>query len=374
MENRKPIFPEDDGYFDNIKIAEIIDYYDGAKIFTFLTQSDDYYLAYFCDDSETGTVWLNFPVNNYQLDKFLKNQVSIRDFFKLCHIAFLVERGLDDKVSRCEKCLFEQIPADYIPDEDVFLEKQDDALTVRILKEGLSPGTIKESVLIKVVSVFCKAVRNIMKEIKKTDHDFALYSSDPKLSLSNILYGSVGITLKPIEHNPLFNESVNVIHKVMSNTSGVAPELTNKVKKTLYPLIPNPCSRYFNFDAIQISGRMVSKTDVVPVDVRLVGSLREEYQSVIQEVEKGIKNVVLFGVIREYDRDNDSFILRNIDENAYDITEVECGFDTDDLSYSGASDEDILEYFRTAAKVEVTGRYSEKDKKMESHSIRVVKP
>ncbi|MEE4356347.1 MAG: DUF6575 domain-containing protein [Desulfococcaceae bacterium] len=131
-QNKIPVFPEDDGCFDNIKTLEIIESYDGPKIFTFLTQSEDYYLAWFGDDLENGTLWMVFPVNNYQLDKLLRDRISIRDFFRLARICHLIKRNRDGKVRECETRKFDEIPDDLIPDEDVFLENFDSLLTVEI--------------------------------------------------------------------------------------------------------------------------------------------------------------------------------------------------------------------------------------------------
>lgn len=139
MENKIPLFPEDDGYFDDIKPVEIIESYDGPKIFTFLTQSEDYYLAWFGDDLEDGTLWMIFPVNNYLLDKLLKDRISIRDFFRLARICHLIERDRNGKMRKCESCTFNEIPDELIPDEDVFLENQEPSLTVTMVREGLIP-------------------------------------------------------------------------------------------------------------------------------------------------------------------------------------------------------------------------------------------
>ncbi len=123
-------------YFDNIRILEIIDYYDGPKIFTFLTQSNDYFLAYFCDNSEECIWWLYVPINKYLLKKIKENKITIKSFFELSHVSYLVKKKYDGTIVETKEYLYDEIMQsdelmDYIPNDDVYLDKLEEGIIIK---------------------------------------------------------------------------------------------------------------------------------------------------------------------------------------------------------------------------------------------------
>lgn len=109
---------EDPEYFKDYQIIDVLYYYDGPKIYTFYTKSNDFYLAYYIDDDGVCEKWLFTPTSEEIVDRLIKNELMILEFFKLSS-SYVVETKnyFPFKVSKKE---FEDI-LEYIPKDGIFL-------------------------------------------------------------------------------------------------------------------------------------------------------------------------------------------------------------------------------------------------------------
>jgi hypothetical protein len=113
---------QDSKFFQDYKVVDILNYYDGPKIFTFLTKTNDLFLAYYVDDSDdfTGEEFLFVPTSQESLDRLTEGKLSIKGFFREAGFLYKVTMT-STEILEIENRWFYQIEDD-IPEEGVFLK------------------------------------------------------------------------------------------------------------------------------------------------------------------------------------------------------------------------------------------------------------
>jgi hypothetical protein len=113
------ILPDNLEYFNNQIIVDVLDYYDGTKAYTFFTQSNDFFFAYFGNDTEEYEEWLFVPTNESTIERLAMNEITIRNFFELSHFCYLVNLK-SSKVTSVQRKYFLEI-SEYIPKDDIYI-------------------------------------------------------------------------------------------------------------------------------------------------------------------------------------------------------------------------------------------------------------
>lgn len=111
--------PTNPRYFDNHRVMDLLDAYDGPKIYTFYTTSNDFYFAYYVDDNGIYEEWIFTPTSESTINRLIKNEISIRSFFELSDVCYLTKLNKGQATS-VQKVYFANLDADYIPENDVF--------------------------------------------------------------------------------------------------------------------------------------------------------------------------------------------------------------------------------------------------------------
>lgn len=70
-----------DSLLGKLSINEVLDYYDGPKLFTAKNAVGFTYLAFWADQTDFGDIWLYAPVSNGRLQKLKSGDVSLREAF-----------------------------------------------------------------------------------------------------------------------------------------------------------------------------------------------------------------------------------------------------------------------------------------------------
>lgn len=111
----------DSKFFQDYKIVDILNYYDGPKIFTFLTKANFLFLAYYVDEAFDfrGEEFLFIPTSQESLDRLTGGKVSIKDFFREAGFLYKVTLTSTD-ILEIESRWFYQIEDD-IPEDGIFL-------------------------------------------------------------------------------------------------------------------------------------------------------------------------------------------------------------------------------------------------------------
>lgn len=115
----------DSKFFQDYKIVDILNYYDGPKIFTFLTKANFLFLAYYVDEDFDcrGEEFLFVPTSQDSLDRLTEGKISIKDFFREAGFLFKITMT-STEILEIENRWFYQIEDD-IPAEGVFLNYSD---------------------------------------------------------------------------------------------------------------------------------------------------------------------------------------------------------------------------------------------------------
>jgi hypothetical protein len=368
------LLPTNPRYFDDRRVLDVLDFYDGPKAYTFFASSNDFYFAYYADDDGTCEEWLFTPTSESTVNRLVKNDISIRHFFELSDISYLAKMKKGSATS-VEKKYFADLKNDYVPDENVFLDCTTTLINVRLVKQGISPWNTSESTIGNVVSHVRKLFRDTMRVVREEDHEYHDCPTSPDFYYNGILAGSVNIVLKPIKRNPLVEKAASIIEKVVSQDfTGLSDKLVERVERSLIPLTPNPSSRLYGFESIEFAGIIPAGTSSKKVSFSLTGKKREELQNKYGE-NLLTKSVVLTGIADKGTESAEEFVLCDLEENDLKLSDVTCRFDSADIEIRGEVEEAAVWAFMkisaSGKKLRVSGDYDMKERVMSVQSIQV---
>ena len=302
-------------YFSNIEILQVLDEYDGPIVFSFLTQSGDFFLSYLADRIGKKTTWLYFPTDPKRLKKLIKNQVTIKEFFKICGHSFLVEEENGVVLSGQHLIGFDKIDPEYVPDDDVKLDIDLKSITLKINKPGINLYNVTEKSITDLLTSFRSTIKNTMKTLKDLSEEaqdelFSGCPSSPKHALAGIDFGSVEVTLLPIEKNKLVDESLISIGKVAGGaTDGMDEFLVKQIKSDLYQLTPNKRSRHY--ESVEIFGDIFDDSNQ---NISII--LNESHRDLFRERRPVLaENVTLSGKVDTYSISGESFTIIGVQQN-----------------------------------------------------------
>lgn len=107
--------------------VEVYDYYDRPMIYTTKQKEDDtLYLHYFVDDDKEDDVnfstFMVFPISEETLSRMVDADLSLRNMLLSAENMHLFHYYFEQDEIRMEKVIPSELPHDYIPEEDVFLD------------------------------------------------------------------------------------------------------------------------------------------------------------------------------------------------------------------------------------------------------------
>jgi hypothetical protein len=369
------IFPDNPKYYDNFHVIDILDYYDGPKAFTFHTTSGDFFLAYFADDDGNSEEWIYTPTSESTVSRLIKNELSIRDFFKLSHVCYFAKTK-NKSVITVERKFFEDLESRYIPDEDVFLDFSETLINIKLVKKNISPSNTSEIVIGNVTSHVRKLFKDTMRILRDQSTDFRDCSTSPEFAYSGIIAGSVSIILKPIHRNLLLEKALQIIEKVATdNSSDIEDEIVEKVERSLIPLAPNSKSKVYGFDSIDVSGIVPTSLQPQQISFSLNSAMREKLQKKYGKESQSLF-ITFTGLAEAGDNVSQSFELRELEANQLDYSSVKCTFDPEEIELYGDLEEAaVWEFMRISSqkrKLRVSGEYDSKEALLNVRSIQAM--
>lgn len=364
--------PTSPGYFDNHQLLDVLDFYDGPKIYTFYTQSKDFYLAYFADDDGSCEEWLFIPTSESTVNRLVANEISIRNFFELSDISYIAKMNKGSAIN-VEKKYFPDLEQNYIPEDDVFLDCISTIISVQLIKEGISPRNTPESVVGNVVSHVRKLFKDTMRALREEDPSFHDCPSTPDFYYNGILAGSVSIILKPIRENLLIGKAAATIEKVVSEScAGLSEKVIEKIERSLIPLAPNSNSRLYGFDSIAFGGIYPTGSSQKKLSFTLTPQLRRKLQEKYGPTLM-TNSVILTGIVDSGTASMEEFVLCNLEQNELQLADVKCRFDSGDIEIQGDIDEAAVWVFMKLSslgkKLRVAGEYDPREKILTVQSI-----
>lgn len=366
--------PTNPRYFDNHRVMDLLDAYDGPKIYTFYTTSNDFYFAYYVDDNGIYEEWIFTPTSESTINRLIKNEISIRSFFELSDVCYLTKLNKGQATS-VQKVYFANLDADYIPENDVFLDYATTLFNIKLIKENISPKNTSESVVGNLVSHVRKLFKETMRTLRDEDPALQGFQATPDFYYNGILAGSVNIVLKPIRPNPLLEKAADIIQKVASGESaGVPKKVLERVERFLIPLSPNSNSKMYGFDSIEFSGIVPDGTNSKKFSFSLTSKTRAELQQKYGATSM-TKSVTLTGILDQGIASAEEFVLSKLESNDLQLTFVKCQFDSRDIEIEGDIDEVAVWAFMKVCslgkKLRVSGDFDMKDKILAVQSVQV---
>jgi len=106
-----------------------IDYYglDGPLLSQFSSDSGRKYLFYWCDCNEERNRWMTFPVSENNRVRLISRKMTLREIvdFAVEDFVFFVETGSSGEIVEAMLVPAGNIPEDYLPDEDSYIDVDD---------------------------------------------------------------------------------------------------------------------------------------------------------------------------------------------------------------------------------------------------------
>jgi hypothetical protein len=370
------LFPTDPMFFEGKEIVEVLYYYDGPKAYTFYTQSDDFYLAYFGDLVDGLEEWIFIPTSEVTIHKLVEKKLSIRSVFKLAQTCYLVTIG--EKIEKIERINFEDLDrAEYVPNEGLYFRSNQTLLNIRLKKKGLSPGQLPETAISKIIQGARKLFKTTMRIVKEKREDvFHELLAKPQFALIGVSRGSVNLLLKPIEVNPLINEAMEAIQKVLrDDTSDFSLEERESIARDLIDLAPKGTSRIYDFDSVEFSGLLAdggveSKSFSFELSNTQREALMEKYMP-----ETTLISAVLTGIAEAGDNAAETFELRHLSKNDLNLKKVACRFDMEEVESSLGEETTPAKLMMEGSqgnKVRVTGIFNSKTGILDAQSIQII--
>jgi len=325
-------FPTDQGFFENRTVIEIITEYDFPLVYTFYSENSDYFLAYFCDSSESRTTWLFTPTDPSRIRRLFRNSVSIRDFFKMHNGSYLCELDVQTGkiIEKATHVTFDLIPEEYLPADDVVLDRQVPEVSVNVQKKGLNPHTASERLISELVKDLRMSLRNVMLEIRDRIPDFSNTNVPESLfSFPAITPGSLELILRPTSSNPLFERSIEEISKVIAGTDTLDNDLKISIKRQLLKFSPDS-KRLYNYNSIKFTGLLPTGGDqkLVSMEFSLDKDHTKLFKQEVEAMGQRETTITVSGTVEAY---HPEYIVLNLSENDYGIDKLKCNFDLDKL-------------------------------------------
>lgn len=335
-ENTQFQFPDEAGYFDQRTVVQIFATFDTPTIYTFISRTNDLFFAYQYDEETdlqangaSTSTWLFIPTDQAKIKRLVQGEITLREFFRLALFGYLLTMRGGVIIGSSETLKYTDFPVEYLPAEGVKLKRNTSEIVVTVEKPGLNPFSAPDQLLTDLLTDFRKAVRKIMRGLKELGEDFDTCKTTPKYALTGINWGSLGLTLTPIETNELFAASLDTIQKVVANpeTKEVSDEIRSLVKSTLYTIAPKARGKY-NFDRIRFSGSLMSGPEMSKDITFALSSIETELYKAEATMNQPT-TIKLTGVVRAIDLDDDFFRLSSVETNDFDIHEIKCNYEQD---------------------------------------------
>ena len=359
MNDNTPLqFPDEAGYFDHRTVVQVFASFDVPTIYTFISKTNDLYFAYQYDEDGAKSTWLFIPTDQGKVKRLTQGAVTIREYFRISLCGYLVIMTAGKVVGSPQTLKYSEFPSEFLPAAGVKLKRNISDVVITVKKAGLNPFSTPDQLLTDLLTEFRKSIRRIMRGLKEFSDEFDSCKTSPKYALTGINWGSLELTLTPMDRNPLFDASLDTVQKVVGNpdATDVPEDLRTLVKTTLFAMAPKARGKY-NFDSIMFHGTLVSESTASRnIAFALSGTETELYkrETTLNKPQK----IKLTGTVRALDLDDDFFRLGSVDSNDFDINEIKCNFEQEVLESLGAAEKpwNVLMDKRVTVECEYTPR------------------
>ncbi|MFK4136029.1 hypothetical protein ACI2KR_27650 [Pseudomonas luteola] len=343
--------------FENIRIKEILYEFDGPKIFTTGASDNLLQLWYECgEDYESETIrFLVVPTNRNQIDLLKQGSRTVHDLLKQPWIwAVDLDFDFDLRESWVLNSL-DEVPVEAKPEPYATLNPEHmPLLSYRLIGLGLKEGCIPSSVVNKAINGPTSALKKLLEVFGggftqgRPEENFRKAYDLPATRFSyNSFEVSFGLPSGPQltlqnQEQPIYEAGSESLEKAFCWLE--KPDHTDEppigILEALKELVP---PAHGQVEQAELRGKIINRLGPVILT-------RQHRKSIIKALnnKKDIEEplVQVKGKIREFDKDNFSFILRN---RAEDEVDLRCIFTEDKY-------DDLYEYFYEDTVVNIAGR------------------
>ena len=364
--------PVDCERFEPFEPLEVLDHYDGPRIFTFENLRGDYYLASWCDGDDGLDRYLVVPSNTSMRDKLTRGLTTVRGALDQPWL-WVLDRVHADSSSRAWLTAFEQLPPAVLPEPGTMLwPSLEPLLSVRALGTQIGEGTTPASVIRDTIDAAEKALKVLidyaLEHVQLTDRPAKSFRELYDLPAIGLAFRSFEISFRPtidgsqvsfeeiqgeedLKASKIYDQIARLLEKGLKSLDarsaslesvGDTPEESRAILRAIERLAP-PASGYIH--AIELRGELIGNASIGQRPVRLERGLRATLKRALRRLSgEQIEYRDLTGLIREFDKDRSTFELRDIEED---------GRTTHRFGYESAFEEDIIEACQADKRVRI---------------------
>lgn len=325
-----PNRPSDWPMVNRLSPVEVLDEYDGPRLFTILSTDGHLLLAYQCGEDESTERFLLVPADAVFVQQIKDNIVSIREALLSRCWAWLIDRNRDGTLSGLTAVYPNELPETALPRSGVRLRPEPHVfLRIRMVGESLSRTNVPASVVKRAVESSTGALRTLsryaLKELtalgRPTEelrgiYDLPAVAFEFKSFEIAFGYPRTEAELPIPELNTLEQVKTIMVRALDWATapeetalpSGVESEAIINALTKLIPPTKGPVKE------VELSGALVGTTGR---KIKLTRKASERVGAARKRLKPDPGRRTFEGVPREFDKDKSSFILR--DENQDDI-------------------------------------------------------
>ncbi|MBD0328411.1 MAG: hypothetical protein ICV68_18500 [Pyrinomonadaceae bacterium] len=311
------------GYFRELEPREVLYDFDGPRIFTALSSMEDELLVYLSDQDEQLSRYVVVPVDRPLVNMLREGLVTVREALTQPW-AWLVDQTHEGRVARALKIDVRRMPADALPRPGtLLLASMRPLLSVRMVGRGLLAGHVPASVIRRAVDGATSALKALAEwtlQVTRSDgrpSDWLRRYYD--LPAQRIAFASFEIAFAApaaAQQGHLFEEerAIDQMGKLFqtglrwaekpgeelpsNETSRVALEALAKLTPPRHGIVTE----------VHVGGRLV---DIPGRPYVLTRESSERVHRALRRLNADVVSVKHTGLIREFDKDKLTFILRD---------------------------------------------------------------
>lgn len=348
--------------------VEVLDEYDGPRLFTLNDSELELNLAYWSDADETACRYIVVPTTQRIVSALRKGSISVFDALNQprCWLCDVTHQG---DLTACTRVAFESVPRDSLPGiGTMLLPTLEPLLTLRAVGAEINPGEIPGSVILACVEGVRKAFKVLSEFVLGQEpqagrpDEFLRRLFD--LPTQRIAFSSFEISFRmPVEERHLFtgngdkSREVETLEEVgtlltkglkwlataASEEGLYSPEKPDQggvILRALKELTP---SSQGSIERLELKGQLIGpRTKPLVLD----RSARQRVNTAIRSRSLEPQIVDMEGRIRELDKDRLSFELREIEG----VPQIQRFVFDEELL------EEVFQAFQEDARVKVAGR------------------
>lgn len=346
----------------SLRPNRVLDEYDGPRLFTVRSDDGHLLLAYQCAEDRTLERFLLVPASERTVSAILENAVSLRDALTGSGWAWLIDRARDGTLTRPAAVELDSLPDTALPRPGVRLNPEPEVLLrVRLIGDELTAHHVPASVVKRAVDGATGAVKTLVRHslslLSTTGRPAEFFRRYYDLPAVGFAFHSFEIAFgAPEALGQLELDEQQTLDRVGALlTKGLAwataekgeePEQTAEWSAVVEALAKLAPPQKGAVSAVEVSGVLAGN---VALPIRLSRRSTERISQARKRLPPDRRARTFDGVVREFDKDRLTFILRNaVGENLCTVSFSEAQYEDALLAFDSEMPVTIVAYESSA--------------------------